>query len=424
MKIAMVVPRYLPLPEGGAERQCRLQAGELVRRGHEVTVYTRRWSRSQPRSEWMEGARVVRLGVLYPVEEWFWRLRRRLTGRDKGEFLGGVSMDQVRMKQKPPPKRRIRVMAVLAKIGQAVHVLEWRWHFRKTSHCPDVVHVHADTWEGVLAATAGAQWRRPVFIKPTIFPLRLVFDRVPLAGRRQRQAWAQVHWIALSPELRAAIQDAGADPDRIVDIPNGVKIPDAAAVSERQPIVLMVGNLTQGGYHKAFDVMLTAWNQLSLRHPQTVLHIAGAGDPTPWRNMAEQMGCLRTVHFLGRVEHVGSLYDRAQVFCLPSREEGISNALLEAQSHRMACVVSDIQANRMVVEDGVNGLVVPVGDPEALASAVSRLLNDAGLREALAQEAVQRMARDFEIGAIAGRLENAYHSAFNNVCGQTPAEQD
>ncbi len=414
MKIAMVVPCYLPVPEGGAERQCRLQARELAKRGHEVTVYTRRWSWAAKRAEGMGGVRVIRFGRFYPLAEGAWRLRRRLTGKAKGEYLGGPTIDQVRMKQAVPPKYRVRVMAFLEWIGKGVHVLEWRWHFWRRNNRPDVLHVHADTWEGVLGAVSGWRWGCPVFIKPTVFPLRLSFAPIPFAGRGQRNALESVRFFALTPEIHEALRIQNVEEDNIVDLPNGVEMPEKAGSAERKPMVLMVGNLTQGSYHKAFDVMLEAWSQLHGRHPEAILHVAGAGDPAPWREMAEQLGCAQTVRFLGRVEQVGPLYDEAQVFCLPSREEGISNALLEAQSRGVACVVSDIRANRAVVEDGVNGLVVPVGDAAGLASAVGSLLEDSALRETLGRNAVRRVASEFEIGAVVSRLEQVYRSAIGS----------
>ena len=411
MKIAMVVPCYLPVPEGGAEKQCRLQSKELVRRGHEVTVYTRRWSWKTPRIEILEGVRVVRLGLFYPVEEWVWGVRRRLTGRGKGEFLGGPTIDQVRMKQAVPPRRRFRMMAFLAWVGQVTHVLEWRLHFWREKNRPDLLHVHADTWEGTLGAIAGARWKRPVFVKPTGFPLRLSFTHVPLAGLRQRKAFESIRYFALSPDIREALHAAGVAENRIVDLPNGVEVTKALPLTERKPIVLMVGNLTQGHYYKAFDVMLEAWPRIVHEHPCATLAIAGAGDATPWRSLAEKLGVASSVHFLGRVENVGDLYDQAQVFCLPSREEGISNALLEAQSHGVACVVSDIRANQYVVRDGENGRVVPVGDAPALASAVISLLTDDVQRKQLGRVAIQLVAAKFEIGAVVSRLETAYAAA-------------
>jgi glycosyltransferase involved in cell wall biosynthesis len=302
-------------------------------------------------------------------------------------------------------------MAILAGIGKRIHVLEWRGWFRNQNARPDVVHVHADTWEGALSASAGVRWRCPVFIKPTVYPLRLEVAPVPFAGAGQRTAFDSVRYFALTSEIHDALREKGVEETRIIDVPNGVEIPLVPSNAERKPIVLMVGNLTQGTYHKAFDVMLEAWSRVGRTHPSAALWVAGAGDPSPWQAMADQLGCANSVRFLGRVHDVGPLYDEAQVFCLPSREEGISNALLEAQSRGVACVVSDIRANRAVVTHGKNGWVVPVGDPEALASAVQKLLDDAPKRVQLGQNAVRRVAAEFEIGTIVSRLETAYRAA-------------
>ncbi len=411
MKIAMVVPGYLPVPEGGAERQCRLQAGELVRRGHVVTVYTRRWSWRTPRRERLEGVQVVRLGCFYPIVEWVWGVRRRITGRGKGEYLGGPTVDEVRQKQGVLPRRPVRLMASLEWIGKAIHVMEWRFHFRSRAERPEILHVHADTWEGSWCAVCGRQWGVPVWIKPTLFPLRLDAASIPFGGRWQAGALRCVRYFALSTEIHEALRGMGVEEGRIVDLPNGVALPGAVASTGRKPLVLMVGNLTQGAYHKGFDWMLEAWSLIAREYPAVRLQIAGAGDAAPWRALAEKLGCAASVEFLGRVGDVGPLYDQAQVFCLPSREEGISNALLEAQSHGLACVVSDIRANRVVVRDGENGVVVPVGDAPALAAVVAGLLADAGRREQLGRQAIRRVAAEFEIGAVVSRLEAAYAAA-------------
>jgi glycosyltransferase involved in cell wall biosynthesis len=82
----------------------------------------------------------------------------------------------------------------------------------------------------------------------------------------------------------------------------------------------------------------------------------------------------------------------------------MSNALLEAQSWGLAVVASDIPANRALVDDGINGLVVPVGDVDALAAAVIRLLDDAALRARLGRAARERVAREFAMDSVVDRL--------------------
>jgi glycosyltransferase involved in cell wall biosynthesis len=83
---------------------------------------------------------------------------------------------------------------------------------------------------------------------------------------------------------------------------------------------------------------------------------------------------------------------------------------LEAQSWGLACVVSDIPGNCAVVKDGVNGLIVPVGDAASLANAILRLLGDAGLRRQLGNNAREKAQKEFSLEAITDRLLEAYRS--------------
>lgn len=89
------------------------------------------------------------------------------------------------------------------------------------------------------------------------------------------------------------------------------------------------------------------------------------------------------------------------VFVLPSRQEGLSSALIEAQSWGVPAVVSDIHCNSGVVMNGENALVVPVKDVRAFAHGIERLLNDASLRSATGRKASERMELDYYIVRIA-----------------------
>ena len=115
-----------------------------------------------------------------------------------------------------------------------------------------------------------------------------------------------------------------------------------------------------------------------------------------------------TVDFIGYRTDLADWIRRAAVFVLPSRHEGISNALLEAQGAGVPAVVSDIPGNRAVVVDGETGLVVPAGDAEALARALIRLLSDPDLRRRLGAAARRRMEAEFGIAAVARQLSDLY----------------
>ncbi|HEX7955831.1 MAG TPA: glycosyltransferase, partial [Pyrinomonadaceae bacterium] len=138
------------------------------------------------------------------------------------------------------------------------------------------------------------------------------------------------------------------------------------------------------------------------------LAVVGDGE---WRGeleaQAAALGITPRVHFTGVVEDPHPFYRAAGLFVLPSRVEGMSNALLEAMSHGLAPVVSDgAPGLTELVEDGVTGLVVPVDDPTALAEALGRLADDEGLRRRLGRAARARV-EEYDVPRALAAWESA-----------------
>src|SRR5262249_13420266 len=102
------------------------------------------------------------------------------------------------------------------------------------------------------------------------------------------------------------------------------------------------------------------------------------------RAAAREAGVEARVDFLGRRDDVPALLERARVFVLMSESEGFSNVFLEVMVVGMLIVVIDIEGNRVVVENEREALLVPLGDGEALARALTRLLEDRALADRLA----------------------------------------
>jgi len=98
------------------------------------------------------------------------------------------------------------------------------------------------------------------------------------------------------------------------------------------------------------------------------------------------------------------------VFVLPSRLEGVSNALLEAMAHELAVIVGDdiLGGNREVVRHDVDGLVVPADDRRGLAEAIHRVLRDEALRSRLAAVAREAVCERFSIASVAARYRALY----------------
>ncbi|MDG0857591.1 TIGR03088 family PEP-CTERM/XrtA system glycosyltransferase [Roseateles puraquae] len=110
-----------------------------------------------------------------------------------------------------------------------------------------------------------------------------------------------------------------------------------------------------------------------------------------------QAGAIAQAWLPGDRKDVASLLPHVDVFALPSQAEGISNTLLEAMACGCAPVATAVGGNPELVDDGVNGLLVPSQDSAALATALARLVSDAALRERLAAASLARARAEFSL---------------------------
>jgi len=114
------------------------------------------------------------------------------------------------------------------------------------------------------------------------------------------------------------------------------------------------------------------------------------------------------VRWLGRQSDMVELTALADIYVLPSYREGVPRTLLEAASMAKAIVTTDTVGCREVVEDGVNGLLVPVGDAKALAAAIERVLDDDELRERFARASRRKALEEFEVHRVVREYVELY----------------
>lgn len=398
MHVAMLIWTYWPGPEGGAERQCRGLARELVRCGHACTILTSRSAGAAEAASDDGGVRVLRFGPLCPSAERLGARALRLvrwTGVAR-EARGRAAAFWILL-----PVVWLARLGFLAGLAAAA---------RRGGLRPAVLHVQESSWLAGVGVWLGRRWGIPVICKERSTPvLSPVGYDTPLRRRWDRLR-RQAHFVALHDGMRAELEAEGVPAGRIAVIPNGVDVPTEAADPRVADEVLMVGNLSQGSPRKGFDVLLAAWALVHRERPAARLVVAGGGDRAPWERMADGLGCRESVRFAGPVPDPGPLYRRAALFVLPSRNEGMSNALLEAQANGLPAVATDIAANRAVVEDGVTGRLVAPGDAAAFAAAVLALLRDPPVREAMGRAARVRAAREFGRAAVTDRLLALYEA--------------
>ena len=161
--------------------------------------------------------------------------------------------------------------------------------------------------------------------------------------------------------------------------------------------LLFCGRLNGPHEQKGVDILLKSL-PLILPHRKVVLTIIGAGPRLPqYQALAAELGIGEHVRFLGFVEHqeMPRKYQQADLFVLPSRRESFGLVLAEAMACGLPVVATTAGAIPEVVEDGRTGILVPPGDPVALAHAINSLLDAPATMRAMGKRGRERVLHKF-----------------------------
>ena len=400
-----------PIPAGVARGggNAVLEAG-----GHQVTVLTKWFWGSSPRREVTDGVTIRRLGCFLPVTTAVRRVHRWLRLKlvpPAADRPDPFSADGV-LSTPGKVQKKLRCMAPVEWLGELSFILEAGLAVKWGGLQADVVHVHESHWLAGFGHWVGEKLHAPVLCKEACGDVLQWQGEGDVPWRtRWKARRGKCRFIAMTPHIRSELEKAGIPRERIVVIPNGVELPEPPAQPGAHAGVVYAGNFSQGAVYKAFDVLLKSWGQVHREEPGMRLRLFGGGETDRWKQIAEREGCGPSVEFAGKTERLVDQFREAGFLVLPSRVEGLSNVLLEAQAVGLPAVVSDIGGNVAVVKDGKNGLVVPVGDAGALAEAMVRLYRSPELRARMGLAARARAMELFAIEKVAVRLEAAYAQA-------------
>jgi glycosyltransferase involved in cell wall biosynthesis len=149
---------------------------------------------------------------------------------------------------------------------------------------------------------------------------------------------------------------------------------------------------------KGLDHLVAAWKEVLVRHRQARLWIVGEGEfRTELTRKIDDLGLGGSVHLAGAFDDVEDFLLAADLFVLPSLEEGMSLALLEAMAFGLPVVATSISANQVLLEDHQSGRLVSPADPAALAAAINGLLDNKVESRRLGDAARQRVSADFSM---------------------------
>jgi glycosyltransferase involved in cell wall biosynthesis len=377
LRILFCTLGYDTLAAGGAERQARLQAEELVRRGHSVTVV----------APLLEGAR--------------------------SETINGVDIRRLPMIDRPI----IRNVTYLPLLAMFLMVRIRRF---------DVIHVHVANLQADVAAIAARLLRRPLYVKvATGGPLGEVhrFRRVSRFTRYVGlRSAARVQ--AISDEIESDLLSIGVPRARVLRIPNGIGLTACAGVragadpDERARlqlpdgavVVLFVGRFAA---YKGVEDLLAAWAQLREGRSKRLV-LVGQRHDAP--DHARSHGADVVVR--PWTADIGAYLRAADIFVLPSHSEGMSNALLEAMACGLPSIATRVGAAETMIEHGHNGVLVEPGDPDKLARALDRLIEDPDSRRRMGLAAAASVRSRFDIRGVVDRIEAAHFEMAGSARGR------
>jgi glycosyltransferase involved in cell wall biosynthesis len=254
----------------------------------------------------------------------------------------------------------------------------------------DVIQVQQILYPAAAVALLEPLLRRPLVVRNAgsgQFGGVQLMHRMPFGKRALNLIARQATAISLNSEMTAEMRAAGFR--RLVEIPNGVAVPapttDSLKRAARQslgldgPTVLYVGRFDD---EKGVDVLIRAWQRLQTPHATLVL-VGDGPERTALKHLHRDGTNAESIRFAGPSEDVAQYYQAADLFALPSRSEGISNALLEAMGSGIPVVATAVGGNREVIAAPSVGKLVAPGDDQALAAAIQNLLAVRPLRDAL-----------------------------------------
>ena len=271
---------------------------------------------------------------------------------------------------------------------------------------PDVLHLHdaSPILLGVPAARA-AGCRTVVGVRHHVRPIGAL--REVLLRRCERR-------LSVCVASSRAVARFLASMGRAADLPvvhcgiDVTRFRFREPRTEVAPRILSVGRLDE---QKGHLVLIEALAILRRTHPAARLVLAGEG---PLRAAivarARALGVLDAVDLAGIVTDTRALLEQSDLFCFPSLWEPQGLALLEAQAAGVPVVASALDGILETVQDGETGVLVPAGDPAALARALGALASDRIRRAALARRARDASAR-WDVGVAAARYDALYRAA-------------
>ncbi len=385
-RVCVVSALYHPTL-GGLGRQAMLLTERLRKEGVELFVVSRKME-GMPPADFSPDVEVVRVPCLFP----------------RTHVFEEVSFKHV-------------LLSISYSVGIAATLIRRRGRY-------DIVHFHGASIPLFVSLPFLKMMGKKVVAK--VAAANLGTEAGALAGRYWfvgdllvRMIRRVDAFIAISDEIRDGLRRDGVGQARIHRISNfvetGTFFPPARGEKERlkaafgyegKTLVLFAGRLVP---RKGVECLLRAWTAVVPEFPDARLLILGDGPlQEPLEMTAADLGISESARFAGRVDNVPEYLRAADVFVLPSLQEGLPNSLLEAMASGLPVIATTIGGTVDVVREGRDAVLVAPGDPAALGKGLKFLVGDPAARESLGKAALESIAASYGLETICRRYFELY----------------
>ena len=213
--------------------------------------------------------------------------------------------------------------------------------------------------------------------------------------------------VVLSEEWRDYFSENVCDLKKIIVVHNGVKVPDQPCSPCSRQDVLFLGRLDA---RKSPDVLLRASKQVLKRFPETKIVFGGDGVIEKYELLAEELGIADSCEFRGWVSGAEreALFERAAVYCLPSKHEGLPMSVLEAMARGIPTIATAVGGVPQVIDDGTSGFLIDVDDEATLSERLTDLLEAPELREELGRHGRDQIVHKFGLDRTISPIIDIY----------------
>jgi L-malate glycosyltransferase len=274
----------------------------------------------------------------------------------------------------------------------------------------------SDLWGGLVAKLSGA----PLLISSRRDMGILRKRSHHLAYRALASLFDLV--LAVSDEVREfCIRQDRLNPEKVLTLHNAIEIETIAAVPQAAALrtslelagcshlITTVGHIRQV---KGQDVLIRAAKKVCEEFPQAIFLIIGGVLEPPYfqqlQELIESLGLKENIRFMGASYDVVSFLKISDIYCLSSRSEGFSNALLEAMACSLPCVATRVGGNAEALEDGHSGFLVDSEDSDALADRIRILLRHPERAKEMGSKGRRIVEAKFSMPAMMARLVQIY----------------